>query len=114
MKKIILAAAVAIALVGCETTEPQYYYGDYTKAVYSYFKADEVTLEEQINALQLILSTAEAQNKPVAPGFHAHLGMLYFETGNPSLGVQHLETEKSLFPESAKYIDFLLKSAKDA
>ncbi|MFS1701650.1 DUF4810 domain-containing protein [Alteromonas sp. AMM-1] len=114
MKKILLAISLALTLVGCKTTEPLYYYGDYTKAVYSYFKADEVTLEEQINALQLILSAAEAQNKSVAPGFHAHLGMLYFETGNPTLGVQHLETEKSLFPESTQYVDFLLRSVKDA
>ena len=37
--------------------------------------------------------------------------MLYFETGNATLGKQHFETEMALFPESKHYLTFLLKSA---
>ncbi len=114
MRKMILIALVAITVSGCKTTEPQYYYGQYSNAVYSYFKADDVSVEEQITALQEVIQTAAANNKAVAPGIHAHLGMLYFDTGNNELGTQHFEQEKTLFPESTQYIDFLLKSAKEA
>lgn len=114
MKKIMLAATMAAVLAGCKTTEPQYFYGQYNSAVYSYFKAEEVSLEEQIAALEEVIQQAAAKGKPVAPGIHAHLGMLYFETGNQGLGLEHFAQEKSLFPESAQYIDFLLKSAKEA
>ena len=50
----------------------------------------------------------------MAPAVHAHLGMLYFETGNPDSGLSQFDREKSLFPESSSYIDFLIKSAKEA
>jgi hypothetical protein len=114
MKKIIITLALALGIVGCKTTEPLYYYGEYNTAVYSYFKGEDTTLEEQITVLQLAVELAEANGKNIAPGVHAHLGMLYFETGNPGLGEQHFEQEKVLFPESTHYIDFLLTSAKGA
>ena len=112
-KTFVLAAFIAVLASGCKTTKPQYYYGQYSNAVYSYFKADEVTVEEQISTLEEIIQTAAANSKPVAPGINAHLGMLYFETGNTQIGSQYFEQEKSLFPESTQYIDFLLKSIKE-
>lgn len=114
MRKLIFFALVAIVASGCKTTEPQYYYGQYSNTVYSYLTANDVTVEEQISVLEEIIQTAASKNKHVAPGIHAHLGMLYFETGNNELGVSHFKQEKSLFPESTQYIDFLLKSVKEA
>jgi len=115
MKKLAALAFVCIALTGCNSAkEPIYYYGEYNTAVYAYLKADEVTVEEQISMLEQTIEDAANKSKAVAPGLHAHLGMLYFETGNPDLGATHFETEKLLFPESVQYIDFLLKSAKGA
>lgn len=102
-----------MTLTGCKTAkEPIYYYGEYNTALYAYFKADQVTIEEQISMLEQVVTDAANQSKTVAPGLHAHLGMLYFETGDTVLGTTHFETEKSLFPESIQYIDFLLLSAK--
>ncbi len=114
MKKAITALFMLVVLAGCETTQPTYYYGDYTKAVYSFFKSDDLTVEQQIMSLEQAIETAAAKNKPVAPGLHAHLGMLYFETGNESQGLQHFEQEKASFPESSKYIDFLISSRTEA
>ncbi|WP_419147428.1 DUF4810 domain-containing protein [Pseudoalteromonas 'SMAR'] len=111
MKKSPLVLLAIMVLAGCETTAPLYYHGQYNTAVYSYFKAEDVTLKEQIGVLQELIETAAANNKHVAPGVHAHLGMLYFETGNATLGKQHFETEMALFPESKHYLTFLLKSA---
>lgn len=112
MIKIFTAITLTLAVVGCKTTAPLYYYGDYNKAVYSYFKGEDSTLEEQISALELTIENAAAKGRNIAPGIHAHLGMLYFETGNPQQGELHFQTEKQLFPESTQYIDFLLNSAK--
>ena len=114
MKKIIISMILAFGLVGCKTTEPLYYYGAYNSAVYSYFKGEDATLVEQIAVLEEAIELAAAKNKNIAPGIHAHLGMLYFETGNSAKGKQHFETEKQLFPESQQYINFLLNSAKGA
>ena len=47
MKKLLPLVVVCAALAGCNSTkEPIYYYGDYSTAVYAYFKADEVSAEE--------------------------------------------------------------------
>ena len=112
MKYLILATLITLIMSGCKTVEPQYYYGQYNTAVYSFFKAEDVTIEQQITVLEETIQTAAAKSKPIAPGVHAHLGMLYFETGNSAQGTAHFEREKALFPESSHYIDFLLKSAQ--
>ena len=52
------------------------------------------------------------QGKAIAPGIHAHLAMLYFESGNGSEGIQHFELEKQLYPESTHYIDFLISAER--
>jgi hypothetical protein len=38
--------------------------------------------------------------------------MLYLSMGKDDQMVQEFRTEKALFPESASYMDFLLKNAK--
>ena len=111
MKKLLFICLLTI-LTGCKTIEPLYYYGEYNDAVYSYFKAEEVSLEQQITAMQTTIQDAEAQGKIIAPGIHAHLAMLYFESGDASLGSQHFAIEKQLYPESAHFIDFLMTAAK--
>lgn len=50
------------------------------------------------------------QNKPMPPGFHAHLGLLYGEAGRFDEMRNQFLIEKELFPESAEFIDFLLAS----
>lgn len=114
MKKLFCVLALTLTISACKTTEPLYYHGAYNKAVYAYFKADDTTLEDQIATLQQTIQAAAKAGKPVAPGIHAHLGLLYFDTGNADLGQQHFEQEKVLFPESAQYLDFLLNSRQGA
>lgn len=110
--KLIIATATLVLLSGCKTTEPLYYHGQYNNAVYSYFKAEDNSVLEQIQIIEELIQKAAAKGKNVAPGVHAHLGMLFFEVGNEAQGIEHFNKEKELFPESNQYIDFLLKSAK--
>ena len=56
-------------------------------------------------------SSSDKNNTP-PPGFHAHLGMLYALAGKQDQVAVEFETEKKLFPESAAYMDFLLKKSK--
>lgn len=115
MKKIFALVLVCAAMTGCQSTkEPLYYYGEYNTAVYEFLKADGVTVEQQITMLEQVIKDAANKNKTVAPGLHAHLGMLYFNSGNAMLGASHFEIEKKLFPESTQYLDFLLKTGKGA
>lgn len=47
------------------------------------------------------------------PGFHAHLGYLYFQFGKFDQAWQELETEEAEFPESAVFINRLLTNLKN-
>jgi len=42
------------------------------------------------------------------PGWHAHLGYLYYELGQRDQARQELLTEKAEFPESKVFMDRLL------
>jgi hypothetical protein len=116
MRVFCVVFSAVLFLAGCKTTEPTepneptYYYGAFPAAMYSYFKADATatSISQQILILEQIIGQAQGKGKPVAPGVHAHLGMLYFESGNTAQGVTHFAQEKGLFPESAAYLDFLM------
>ena len=48
--------------------------------------------------------------KMAPPGFYAHLGLLFAETGDDEAAIACFEREKAWFPEAAIYMDFLLRS----
>jgi len=108
------ALAVALlslaALTGC-ASQPKtlYHWAGYEEQVYEHFKHDK-SPQEQIAALEASLQQARARDVTPAPGFHAHLGMLYAEVGKGDQVRQQFETEKTLFPESAPYMDFLMRN----
>ncbi|MBU0938106.1 MAG: DUF4810 domain-containing protein, partial [Gammaproteobacteria bacterium] len=68
--------------------------------------------EAQVEALERDLQKINASGRQAPPGYHAHLGMLYLSMGKDDQMVQQFRTEKALFPESAAYMDFLLRNAK--
>jgi hypothetical protein len=74
----------------------------------SYLSPGDVPAEVQIEALEKDYQAARATNKRMPPGWHAHLGYLYFETGNLDQARQQFLTEKAEFPESAVFVDRLL------
>ena len=49
-----------------------------------------------------------AETKPVPPGWHAHLGYLYYHAGKLDQARQEFETEKATFPESTVFMNRLL------
>jgi hypothetical protein len=107
----LLAAIIAAAalLGGCASGPPPLYtWGNYQATVYQYYQKDRTGLEEQIGALNEVVEKARADNRPVPPGLHAHLGLLYAQSGKGAEARQQFTEEKGLFPESGPYMDFLL------
>ncbi|AJW96984.1 DUF4810 domain-containing protein [Burkholderia gladioli] len=112
-----LAAASAL-LTGCAapSTPPLYQWDGYQRGVYDYFKAEK-SPQEQIDALEKSLQKIRAQGHRPPPGFEAQLGVLYATVGNDEQAMQAFQAEKDSFPESALYMDFLMKKkagGKDA
>ena len=58
------------------------------------------------------LRKPKAKKMNVAPGAHAHLGLLLSQMGDRSGAFRQFEEEKKLFPESRAFMDFLMKTGK--
>lgn len=108
MNRFLLFLVLAGLLTGCGAPSI-YSWGHYEDMVYTmYAKPGKATPEYQIERMEADLEKARAKNKPVHPGFHAHLGYLYAQTGKLDQARQALENEKAQFPESAVFVDRLL------
>lgn len=109
--KLALMLTAVATVAGCQTApKPLYQWESYQPQVYGYFKGE--SKQEQVEALERDLQKINASGRQAPPGYHAHLGMLYLSLGKDDQMVQEFRTEKALFPESAGYMDFLLKNAK--
>lgn len=109
-----IAGLMAVGLLaGCQTARPLYYWGHYEPMIYQGYDAPQkAPPERQIEWLLEDEQKAAAANLPVHPGFHAHLGFLYYQTGKYDLAAKEFETEKRLFPESAAFMDRMLKQPR--
>jgi hypothetical protein len=99
----------AVILAGCAGRPLFYEWGSYEEQVYAmYTDPGKISIEEQLLYLEKDYQKARSADKPVPPGYHAHVGYLYFQLGKTDQALQSFETEKALFPESAVYMDRLI------
>jgi hypothetical protein len=102
----------AVLLAGCGTPTI-YSWGHYEDVIYvSYDQPGKLPPQSQVDQLEQDYQKAKAANKPVPPGFHAHLGYLYTQLGKPDEARKEFETEKANFPESAVFMDRLAGNLK--
>ena len=95
-------------LAGC-ASPTIYSWGHYEDVLYAMYSApDTMPPERQVELLEADFQKARSQNKPVPPGWHAHLGYLYYQLGKTDQARQECETEKAQFPESAVFVDRML------
>ena len=109
---LALCLPSALILGGCATQKNLYNWGSYQPQVYAYLKSDSTSPQAQLNELEKGLQLASSKGEKVPPGYHAHMGLLYLNTGSPDKAVAAWDREKSLFPESTKYINFLMSNMK--
>ncbi|MDR2030800.1 MAG: DUF4810 domain-containing protein [Azoarcus sp.] len=99
--------ALAALFSGCASApRPLYDWGSYEAQVYAHLKGE--SREAQIEAMERDLQKIHARGRTALPGFFAHLGLLYRETGNDAKAAECFEMEKRRFPEAAPFMDFLL------
>lgn len=112
MSRLAWLPVLCALLIGC--AKPTLYsWGRYEELIYvSYAAPGKVSPEMQVEQLEQDYQKARAENKRVPPGFHAHLGYMYFQLGKLDQARQELETEKAEFPESAVFVDRLLANLR--
>lgn len=116
MRTLLRAAAVAAVLVmaGCAHAPAQMYlWDDYPRNVYDYLRGDGADPAAQLQRMTAQADKARIGNRPLPPGFHAHVAMLQIQLGQYDAARAQLEAEKLAFPESGRYMDFLLKNFEE-
>lgn len=102
----VLVAALCCAACGAG---PYYHWGPYEDLVYEmYTEPGKAGPEVQVERLARDVEKTLSRGERVPPGVHAHLGYMYFLTGNLDAARAALETEKRLYPEGAVFVDRLL------
>ncbi len=110
--RVSLVLVLTIFVGGC-ASHSIYHWGDYEELIYAqYHEPGKATPEYQIEKMQADIQRAKSKNKPLPPGFYAHLGYQYLQLGKASEARQYFETEKGNFAESAVLMDRFLKKLK--
>lgn len=108
----LLLAAVTVMTAGCAASrpEPLYRWGEYEQLIYEmYAKPGKAEPGAQVTKLSADVERTLAEGKRVPPGVHAHLGYMYFLQGNRPAALHEFSTERDVFPESAVFVDGVLK-----
>lgn len=100
-----------VMLLGCAQppTKQLYMWGNFPRQQYATLLADGTSPNQQIQEMKVHAQQARAASGELPPGFRAHLGMLQLSTGNMDAARQLWQAEKVAFPESAPYMDSLIK-----
>jgi hypothetical protein len=106
-----IIALGGLLLTGCQTARrPLYYWGHYEGMIYaSYSAPQKAPPERQIDLMLEDAEKAASLNLPLPPGFRAHLGYLYFQTGRYDRAQMEFEAEKQHFPEATVFMDRMLQ-----
>lgn len=104
---------LSAALGGCASQKPLIYdWRGYESNVNSYLRSDKLSLEAQTKLVEEDLEKIKAAGGAVPPGYNAHLGLLYGRQGQLDKFAQQITVEKSQYPESEKFMGFLLRNFK--
>jgi hypothetical protein len=107
-----MAGISVLLLSACATTqEPTLYrWGAYEQLIYEmYAKPGKADPGTQVARLSEEIERTRAEGRRVPPGVHAHLGFMYYLQGNPGAAYNEFESERALFPESAVFVDRVLR-----
>jgi hypothetical protein len=108
---VVLGVVVtAAALQGCASgPQPLYSWGTFPHYQYDALRGEGDSPAQQILGMEQQSQKAASEHLALPPGFRAHLGKLYYDTGDVNRAAALWAEEKAAFPESAPYMDSLLK-----
>ncbi len=99
---------VIIIITGCATSGTTFYWGEYSSTLYDLKKnPDEKTLEAHKKQLLLIIEESVKRNKKIPPGVNAEYGYMLLQSGKETEGMEFLEKETAIYPESVVFVQRL-------
>lgn len=115
MKKTIslgILIILSFIISGCSNQpKPLYTYGNYSESYYASKKdvSADTALELQKSIEFAIENAGESRSGRVAPGMYANLGYIYLKGGKTDKAIESFKKEKSIYPESAHFMDRMIK-----
>ena len=115
MKKTIslgILIILSFIISGCSNQpKPLYTYGNYSESYYASKKdvSTDTALELQKSIEFAIENAGESRSGRVAPGMYANLGYIYLKGGKTDKAIESFKKEKSIYPESAHFMDRMIK-----
>ena len=109
--RLLFALTLCAGIGGCanKARPPLYMWETFPKLQYEALLRAGVPPVEQVVVLEAQAEKARASGAALPPGFRAHLGMLKLSAGDADRARQLWMAEKTAFPESAPYMDQLLR-----
>ncbi len=101
---------VGVALVASGCVQTKYQWGGYEQALYSYYKTP-AEIESYAEELADTIADGEGEGK-VPPGIYAEFAYVLMLQGDSKKAISFFEKEKKLWPESARFMDLMIKNAK--
>ncbi len=111
MLRAIMAMAFlmfATLSTGCATDDNLYYWGKYEKTLYRHYRNPDDMLE-LVGEIGTIIEKGEELGR-VPPGLYAEYGYLLLELGESQRAAVFFEKEKATWPESAYFMDAMLRA----
>ncbi|MCM1079394.1 MAG: DUF4810 domain-containing protein [Bacteroidales bacterium] len=116
MKKstlFLLSGAVVTALSACGPSKTLYSWYDYEDATYKYTKnPDEKHQEKMMNQYAKVLQKQKGTRKTVQPGLYAEYGYMLVKAGKKEEGLELMNKEIELYPESKAYVSRIIEQLK--
>lgn len=117
IKYLILFPCLALFLLtGC-TSPYLYEWGNYDQWLYENYKNPKNDEELYVDLTALITTYESRKNpatKPMAPGLYAEYGFLLMRRGENEKAITYYTKEKTLWPESAVFMDSMIQVAQIA
>jgi hypothetical protein len=87
-----------------------YAWGDYDRRVYAFHKNPQ-NREEWVEGLKTVILASEGQGRRIPPGICAEYGYALQEEGRNQEAIAYYQKEKTLWPESALFMDKMIRNA---
>jgi hypothetical protein len=101
----VLPLTVVLLLAGCAPSKSTFYWGDYSSTLYDFKKnPDEKTLDAHKKSLLKIMTESGKKKKQIPPGVQAEYGYILLKAGEEAAGMEYLDKETTLYPESLVFI----------
>jgi len=110
LKYSFLLLGIVLLSSGCVQVQAKYQWGGYEQALYDYYKTP-AEIERYAEELADTISDGELEGK-VPPGIYAEFAYILMLQGDGKKAISYFEKEKKLWPESAQFMDLMIKNAK--